>query len=295
MSQETIKLGQGSRKNEGKNRYDLFEPFSQEQKARIFTKGSLKYAPNNWLQGMSWSKCYASALRHGAAWARGEDYDIDPNCEKCKKGTRDEWFCDNHTGELHAALAAWNWDAITSYYRHFPQGDDRLNILLPKPKIGLDIDEVLCDWVGAWIKEFDLHVPTSWFFDYNILDRFKTLEKEGKLDEFYLNLEPKLKPEDIPFEPHCYVTSRPVESAVTIKWLEKHKFPTRPVITVPTGTSKVDVIKKAGVDIFIDDRYENFEELNRNGICCYLWDAPHNQRYNVGYRRLKNFKELFNP
>jgi uncharacterized HAD superfamily protein len=253
----------------------------------------IKYAANNWLQGMSWNKCYASALRHSNAWARGEDYDYDKNCPDCQKSTiGGEWNCKNHTGELHSALAAWNWDAITSYYKWFPQGDDRLHTLLPPRKIGLDIDEVLADWVGAWIKKFDLHVPSSWFFDYEILKRFDVLKEAGELDDFYLNLEPKIKPEDIPFEPHCYVTSRPVSSEITIKWLEKHKFPTRPVITVPVATSKVKVIKDAGVDVFVDDRYDNYEELNRNGICCYLFDAPHNQRYDVGYRRIKSLKEL---
>lgn len=288
-----IELGTGERKNIGKVRFDLLEPFAQLQKAHIFTKGARKYAENNWLQGMDWTKCYASALRHQAAWARGEDYDIDPTCPECIKSQESgSWECMNHTGELHSALAAWNWDAITSYYKHYPQGDNRLHTIKPKPKIGLDIDEVLADWLGAWTKEFNLNVPESWFFDYQILDRFETLKKEGRLDSLYLKLKPLIKPEDIPFEPHAYVTSRPVSTEITQKWLERHGFPCRPVITVPVGKSKVEAIKEAGIDIFVDDRYENFEELNRNGICCYLFDQPHNRRYNVGYKRIKSLKEL---
>lgn len=290
---EKIVIGKGSRKNAGKTRFDLIEPFAQLQKAQIFTKGSLKYAPNNWLQGMAWSKCHASALRHMAAWARGEDYDIDPNCPDCKKSVETgEWCCENHTGELHSALAAWNMDAITSYYKHYPQGDDRLHIILPKPKIGLDIDEVLCDWVGEWCAYWHIDVPTSWFFDYQIRERFAYMEEAGQLNDFYLNLPVKTKPEDIPFEPHCYVTSRPVNTEVTKQWLEEHGFPLRPVYTVGVGQSKVDVIKAAGCDWFVDDRYENFEELNRNGVACYLFDTPHNQRYKVGYKRIKNLKDL---
>lgn len=242
---------------------------------------------------MNWSKCYASALRHQAAWARGEDYDIDPECPECKKSQiSGEWECFNHTGELHSALAAWNWDAITSYYRHYPQGDNRLHTIMPKPKIGLDIDEVLADWLGAWTKEFNLEVPGSWFFDYRIIERFEILKKQGRLDSLYLGLKPITKPEDIPFEPHAYVTSRPVSSEITKQWLERWGFPSRPVITVPVGTSKVNAIKEAGIDIFVDDRFDNFEELNRNGICCYLFDQPHNRRYNVGYKRIKSLKEL---
>jgi hypothetical protein len=296
MEVTEMKLGEGMRKNNEKPRFDLLEPFAQLQKAKIFTKGAKKYAVHNWLQGMAWSKCYASALRHQAAWAAGQDYDYDPNCPGCQKsvlnGEPEQWVCSNHTGELHSALAAWNWDAITSYYKHFPQGDDRLHNILPVLKIGLDIDEVICDWVSAWVEFYGMDVPTSWFFDSHIMERFDTMRKNGQLDEFYLNLERKCDPATIPFEPHCYVTSRPVDTKITEEWLRRNGFPMRPVITVPAGTSKVEALKKAGVDIFVDDRYENYEELNRNGICCFLFDAPHNQRYNVGFKRIRSLSEL---
>jgi 5'(3')-deoxyribonucleotidase len=289
---EKIVLGQGARKNEGKVKFELAESFAKLQQAQIFTKGSKKYAPNNWLQGMPWSKCYASALRHMEAWARGEDFDIDPNCPECQQSTKENWICTNHTGELHSALAAWNWNAITSYYKWYPQGDDRLHNIMPKPKIGLDIDDVICVWAKAWAKKFNLPVPKSWFFDGQINERFDELRQNNELDEFYLSLEPNICPDDIPFEPHCYVTSRPVDSSVSLQWLAKHGFPIRPVHTVGLGKSKVDVIKEAGCDWFVDDRYENYEELNRNGVCCFLFDAPHNERYNVGFKRIKSLKDL---
>jgi len=295
-NKEKLQRGQGSRLNADKVRFDLLEPFAQHEKAMIFTLGARKYNVNNWLQGMLWSKCYASALRHAAKWAAGEDYDIDTTCEYCKKGkpggSLDEWFCTNHTGRLHSALASWNWDAITSYYKWFPQGDDRLHVKLPNLKIGLDIDEVICDWVGKWAEYWKIPTPTSWFFDYHIRDKFDQMRTAGTLDDFYLNLEPKCNPTDIHFEPHCYVTSRPVSTEVTQAWLKKHGFPLRPVITVGLGESKIDAIKKAGVEVFVDDRYDNYEELNRNGVCCFLFDAPHNSRYDVGFKRIKSLKEL---
>jgi len=54
----------------------------------------------------------------------------------------------------------------------------------------------------------------------------------------------------------------------------------------------VDVAKESGVEIFVDDKYENFIELNSAGICCFLFDASHNQRYNVGFKRIKTLKEI---
>lgn len=277
----------GLRYNDDKIRYDLFEPYALEQVARIFTKGAKKYAPFNWLKGMEWSKMIASMKRHIAAFEKGEDRDFDLDCEGCKEGT-----CVNHTGELHIAQAAWNALGLTSYYKHYPQGDDRIHQIMPKKKIGLDIDEVICEWVGDWTNYWKLDTPTSWFFDYGTLEKFEIMKKDKKLDGFYMNLKPKCSPCDIPFEPHCYVTSRPVSTEITKAWLSKHGFPTKPVITVGVGESKVDAIKASGLDIFVDDRYDNYEELNRNGICCYLFDAPHNTRYNVGYRRIKSLSEL---
>jgi hypothetical protein len=121
---------------------------------------------------------------------------------------------------------------------------------------------------------------------------FDVLRNDNRIDDFYLSLTPKVSPKDIPFEPHCYVTSRPVVSATTEKWLAMHGFPAVKVYTVGIGESKVDVIKNSGIDIFVDDRFENFVELNKAGICCYLYDAPHNQRYDVGFKRIKSLKEL---
>lgn len=264
---------EGLRYNKGKRRVDLVPPSLIEGVADVLDFGARKYDDNNWRKGMKWSSVMASLKRHLLAFEKGEDYDPE-------------------SGLLHIDHVGCNVAFLKEYYKIAPHFDDRLKPYLSRPKIGLDIDEVICDWVGAWIKKFDLHVPTAWFFDYQIPERFDILREAGELDEFYMRLEPKLAPEDIPFEPHAYVTSRPVSTEVTIEWLKKHKFPTRPVITVPVGTSKVDVIKESGIEVFVDDRFENFLDLNKAGICTYLFDAPHNQRYDVGYRRIKSLKEL---
>lgn len=264
---------EGLRFNEGKLRFDLMHPVAQEGLARVLTTGANKYAVRNWELGMAWTKVIASLKRHLNAFEAGEDFDAE-------------------SGELHINHIQCNAHFLSAYYKIAPQYDDRVHMITRKPKIGLDVDEVIANWVTAWIKKFNIEVPTTWFFDYNISERFEELRKKGELDEFYLNLDPLIKPEDIPFEPHCYVTSRPVASEVTMKWLEKHGFPLRPVHTVPPQTSKLEVIKNSGIDVFVDDRYDTFEELNRNGICCFLFDTPHNSRYNVGYRRIFSLKEL---
>ena len=262
--------GEGLRYNEGKLRYDLVNTFAHEQMVRVLTKGALKYSERNWEKGMKWSNIISSLKRHLAAIENGEDYDIE-------------------TGQLHAAHLACNVHFLTAYYKIYPQGDDRPHTYLNRPKIGLDIDEVLADWVGHWTKHHGQEVPETWNFDRHIKDKFEIL-KDDK--EFWLSIPVKTNPSDINFEPHCYITSRSIPKEWTEEWLDKNGFPTMPVYSVDFGESKVEVAKKSGIEWFVDDRYENFVELNNAGICTFLFDAPHNQRYQVGYKRIYSLKEL---
>jgi 5'(3')-deoxyribonucleotidase len=267
-------MGSGLRFNEGKPRFDLVQADAHRDMVKVLTAGANKYADRNWEKGMNWTTVIASMKRHIAAIEAGEDYD-------------------QETGLLHAAHVQCNAHFLNAYYYLYPQGDDRPKKWKNTPKIGLDIDEVLADWVTAWRDEFDIKdVPTSWFFDRNIKDRFEELRPSGKLDELYLNIKPLIKPSDIPFEPHCYITSRPVDTKISEQWLDKNGFPSKPVYTVGIRQSKVEVAKEAGVEIFIDDSYDNFVTLNNNGIFCYLYDAPHNQRYDVGHMRIKTLKDI---
>lgn len=263
-------IDKGLRFNEGKTRHDLVPPFAQEQYGKVLTKGAEVYGESNWKLGMRWSKVIASAKRHLLAIERGEDYD-------------------KQTGLLHAAHLMCNSAFLTEYYKIYPQGDDRPHKYLKMPKIGLDIDEVLADWVGHWTAYFDIKTPRSWYFDRNIGEKFKEL-KDNK--EFWLSIPVKENPDQIPFEPHCYITSRSVPIEWTIEWLDKNEFPAVPVYSVGFNESKVEVARESGIDIFVDDRFDTFAELNNAGICTYLYDAPHNQRYDVGHKRIKSLAEL---
>jgi len=264
--------GSGKRFNQGKPRYDLIPTFAQEQYAKVLTKGAEKYGSHNWRQGMKWSNVLASLERHLEAVKKGEDYD-------------------EETGLLHSAHIMCNAGFLTEYYKIYPQGDDRNHSYLFYPKIGLDIDEVLADFIKHYSEKYnDNIIPESWNFDKRmpeILDKLK----EDK--EFWLSIPVKTKPSDIPFEPTCYITSRNIPTEWTEEWIKKNGFPTVPVYTVGLEQSKLEVAKEAGIDIMVDDRMRNFVEFNNNGICCYLFDAKHNQRYKVGYKRIKSLKELF--
>jgi 5'(3')-deoxyribonucleotidase len=269
-------MNEGLRYNNGKIRYDLLEPFAIQELAKVFTKGSEKYEPHNWLKGMNWSKMRASLGRHLASFDMGHDFDIDPNCENCKKGD-----CTNHTGLYHIAQVAWNAMAILSYYRYYPEGDDRM---LSKPsikRIGIDIDEVLADFLGGYCKLHDIPYPKNWIFDRDFEERFKEIQENS---DFWLGLKTILKATDLKFEPVAYITSRP-ESVrlVTEKWLADNGFSHAPIYFTE---DKLSVCKDLKINIFIDDKYDTFVKLNRNGILCYLFDAEHNKKYHVGYKRI---------
>ena len=271
----TTGKGKGLRFNQGKLRYDLVEPRAHRDMVEVLTDGANKYFDRNWENGLSWTSVLASLKRHIAAIERGEDHDPE-------------------SGRLHIAHAACNVHFLNTFYYTFPQGDDRPKRFLSQLPIGLDIDGVLADFTGAWHElhpEIDKE-PKAWGFDRNIMKRFGEMEKAGTLEDYYLNIKPLIKPEELPFEPKCYVTARPVDTKISEQWIDNNGFPRKKVITVPTGTSKVNVMKDAGIEIFIDDSYDNFIELNKAGIFTYLYTAPWNIKYEVGHMRLNSLKDL---
>jgi len=265
---------QGLRYNAGKTRYDLVPTFAQEQYAKVLTKGAEKYAERNWEKGMAWSKVMASLERHLAAIKRGEDYD-------------------SETGLLHSAHIMCNAAFITEYYKIYPQGDDRPVGYFKSKRVGLDIDDVICDFVGGFAERFDLPNPNNWAWSYKTKEHFKFLKDNPKeLEKFYLGLKPKISPLHIPFEPVCYITSRNVPQWITERWIEENGFPCVPIHTIGHDGSKVEIAVKERLDIFIDDRYDNFLELNKAGIFTYLYDTSHNKRYDVGAKRIYSLKDL---
>lgn len=260
----------GLRFNQGKTRHDLVPPFAQEQYGRVLTVGAQKYAEHNWELGMKWSKVIASLKRHVLAIELGEDYDP-------------------QDGLLHAAHAMCNAAFLTEYYKIYPEGDDRQSWYSRGHKVGLDIDDVLSDFCGAYCARYDLSAPLFWNFDRRMKDRFKDLLKDK---EFWIGLPVKTPAVSLKFEPICYITSRGIPKSWTEEWLDMNGFPASPVYQVGIDGSKVEIAKKAGIDIFIDDRFDNYLELNNAGIFTYLFDASHNRKYDVGHKRIFNVNDI---
>lgn len=268
-----ITLTTGTKFDTGKLRYDLVNADAHKRMVEILTFGAQKYDDRNWEKGMPWSRLIASLKRHLAAIEAGEDFDPE-------------------SGKLHIDHVACNAHFLSAYYKIYPQGDNRPHSYLKQEtrKIGLDIDGVLGDFVGHLMKVSgnEGHTPEHWN-DPIVRREFENFKHDP---EFWSGIPPLLTREDIPFEPHCYITARSIAPEVTQAWLDKNMFPKAKLYCVGNGESKIDIAKSSGIDIMVDDSITNFLELTNAGIFTYLYDAPYNRKYQVGHRRIKSLKEL---
>ena len=260
--EEPVVKSTGLRYDADKVRHDLLPAHAINELAKVLTFGAKKYAPNNWRKGMKWSRIIGPLKRHMNALERGEDYDPE-------------------TGLLHSAHVMCNAAFLTEYYKIFPQGDDRATLLSKQVRVGIDIDDVLADFLGAYCKKYNIPMPTAWLYDVEFAKRYEEIIND---ENFYRNLEMIVPPENLPVEPTVYITSRDERLAsATTDWLTKNGYPIAPIVF---AKDKLPICKEYELDVFIDDKYDTFLRLNNNDVFCYLFDAPHNQRYNVGHKRI---------
>lgn len=257
-----------------KTMFQLIPPKALEKVAQVFTHGAHKYGKFNFRNKGEWSRYIGAIHRHMNAFEDCIDFDASSK--------------ESHGVNLyHMAQVATNALILLDAYDNNPMGDDRwVNKYANNLRIGLDVDQVLADFMTGYSEKFGVSTDTLyWNFSYDISANLELVKDDR---EFWLNL-PKLR--DVDFEPVMYCTSRVCDSSITQEWIEKMHLPTAPVVTVGHNMSKVDVIKEWKLDVFIDDSYHNFKEINASGSCaCYLMDTPQNARYDVGARRLYDLK-----
>lgn len=261
----------GIKNDNGKVRFELVPPYSHKQIAKVFTHGFNKYnkeddgpLENNWHKGLKWSRLMGALERHYQAFKDGVDID-------------------SESGLFHLAHCGANIMMLLDYYKSHPELDDRRKPYLHTPKIVLDVDDVVADFASAFKEKFGLESFNYWDSSYSIMDNLNKMIDSGEAEDFYVNLKVKHRPD---FVPHAYLSSRSVPVEWTKKFLENNGLPCRPVHHVPFNESKVETFKSIGGEVMIDDRFENFVEMQRAGITAFLMDAEHNQHYKVGYKRI---------
>ena len=106
MAVEAPKKPMADRYNTGKADYSLLPIHLLEGAVRVLEKGANKYSAWNWAKGMPWSTPYACAMRHLAAWHRGETND-------------------SETNENHIDHAICNLIMLKPFAEAYQEGDDR--------------------------------------------------------------------------------------------------------------------------------------------------------------------------
>jgi len=136
-------------------------------------------------------------------------------------------------------------------------------------KIGLDLDDTVCDFIGPYLERFG--VPKM---DCEITKNVSRILIKDR--DFWMNLPVIHRPD---FNPTLYCTKRVHSKQWSKQFLERNGLPVAPIYQVFCQTSSKAPRIKGRIDLFIDDSISNFIDLNLNGIPCLLMDGNHNQKW----------------
>ena len=162
---------------------------------------------------------------------------------------------------------------------------------MKKLRIGLDVDQVLADFEGGYLKRFKKWPKHDWAISRNV----ENILKHER--EFWINLKVINYPD---FRPRLYCSARVNNRNWTREFLKRNGFPSSPLYQIPGyKLSKVDTVK-GKVDVFIDDSIRNFIDLNLNGVPCLLMNSESNQEwgqigriYSLNYSEIEQTYNLF--
>lgn len=139
-------------------------------------------------------------------------------------------------------------------------------------RIGIDIDDCLADFIGAYKKYFDTDNNPDLLQDHKITWNVQNILRKDR--DFWINLPVK---NTLNFVPELYCTKRINPKAWTKLWLKLNGFPDRPVYQMYNQNgNKADMIK-GRVDVFIDDSFNNVLKCNKSGVPALLYHTESNQ------------------
>lgn len=246
--------------------YSLIPILGEREVHKVLTSKLKDHRLNAWRNNTKWSEIISNLKYHLSQFESGVDYD--------------------QNELLHIAHVASDALLLAEMYSCYPQGDDRILGAVDHPIIGLDLDDTVFDFLGAYQKRFGVELADYWSADYNMGENLKKLQEDK---DFWVNLPVKDTP---PVEVDYYVTARSIPVEWTMEAIQKNNLPKAKVISLPWNVSKIDTLKELGITIFCDDKYQTFKECLNAGIFCYLIDAPHNKHYDVGHHRIKSLEPL---
>lgn len=133
-------------------------------------------------------------------------------------------------------------------------------------RIGLDIDDCLADFWGAYCEYFDTEHNPKMLEDHIITRNVQQILSKDR--DFWLGLKVINMPD---FIPELYCTKRVNKKAWTREWLRINGFPERPIYQmVFQQGNKADMIR-GRVDVFVDDSFSNVVKCNKSGVPALLY------------------------
>ena len=136
-------------------------------------------------------------------------------------------------------------------------------------KIGLDLDDTICDFLGPYLKRFG--TPKK---DTDITKNVNRILIKDK--KFWMSLPVINRPN---FVPTLYCTKRVHPKTWSKQFLIENGIPSAPIYQILCQLSSKAPRIKGRVDVFIDDSISNFIDLNLKGVPCLLINNQHNQKW----------------
>lgn len=184
--------------------------------------------------------------------------------------------------------------------------------------VGLDIDGVVADFLSPFLRVVEKHagngpIPVDSITDFRF-DQHPSLSEKIVSEcmvavsydpDFWLGLPPLLSPgewealdslsrkEELVFITHRYERETYDIHGVTCDWLKQHGI-TNPVVHFTQG-SKAELVENLGIRLFMDDRYENCQEVaEKTEAIVLILHRLYNQSFiHPRVKRVQNFNELF--
>lgn len=138
-----------------------------------------------------------------------------------------------------------------------------------KLRIGLDLDDTICDFIGPYFNRFG--TPKK---DNEITKNVSRILINDK--DFWMNLPIIHNPN---FTPTLYCTKRVHSKIWSKQFLIKNRIPLAPIYQVICQIASKAPRIKGRIDVFVDDSISNFIDLNLHGVPCLLIDREHNRQW----------------
>lgn len=176
--------------------------------------------------------------------------------------------------------------------------------------VGFDIDGVLtdefADGANIWQQEVEAYFPglvllepsfaftTAYGLSRAEVDEFM----EARANAIFSKVPPQVGCKELldelvemDFTIHIITARDDCYKEVTKEWLEKHELP---YAGLWFRESKGVLCRALGIEMFVDDYWENCVDIRNHGVVSLLMSAHHNQTYAVeeGIHRVDNWQEI---